>query len=89
MGNCMFQKYDFKETHKNNNGIHVIFNMAAIIHHLPLNKLKSKICKTERINILDYFIKFKLQERHYQAKGGCCFFLEVEEEANSKHSKDA
>ena len=48
-----------KEQHDNNNGIHVIYNMAAVIHHLSLNKLNSQNCKAERIHIVDYFIKFK------------------------------
>ena len=48
-----------KEQHVNNNGIHVIFNMAAVIHHFSLNELNSQNCKTERMNIVDYFIKYK------------------------------
>ena len=30
-----------KEQHVNNNGIYVIFNMAAVIHHFSLNELNS------------------------------------------------
>ena len=48
-----------KEQHVYNNDIHVIYNMAAVIHHLPLNELNSGNCKTERIHIVDFFIKFK------------------------------
>ena len=66
-----------KEQHDNNNGIHVIFNMAAVIHHLLLNKLNSQNCKAERMNIVDFFIKFKTRKQIYDQKGGHWFFLEL------------
>ena len=51
-----------KNQHIFNNGIHVIYNMAAVIHHLLLNKLNSQNCKAERMNIVDYFIKYKKEK---------------------------
>ena len=59
-----------KEQNVCNNGIHGIFNMAAIIHCLPLNTLKSKTCKTERMNIVD----FLLNMNQVKIKEGADFF---------------
>ena len=66
-----------KEQHIYNNGIHLIYNMAAVIHHLPLNKLYSQNCKTQRMNVIDFFIKFKSRQKLYETKRGCQFFLEL------------
>ena len=51
-----------KEQYVNNNGIHVIFNMAAVIHHLFLNKLNSQNCKAERMNVVDFSLSLNKEK---------------------------
>ena len=68
-----------KEQNLNNNGIHVIFNMAAIIHHFPLNKINSRSCKNKGIHIVDFSLNSD-QDKDYMKKEGYCLFLELKGE---------
>ena len=76
-----------KEQHVYNNSIYVIFNMAAVIHYLLLNKLNSQNCKAEKMNIVDFFIKFNSRQRLYQTKGGVGFSLNLKEKKKEQVKK--